>query len=92
MYEKCKKDTVIFPNGSNYSYYFIIKEPAKIFAGQFKCLEKHTEKYITISVPISKEIENDKIITDKTKFSVSFIHYHQLLMIILLKGSTVITA
>ena len=47
----------------------------KEFDGNFECLGKNTEKYITFSVPIKKETRNkDKIIetTYKTKFIDSY--------------------
>ena len=34
--------------------------------------EKNTEKYVTFSVPISKELDNSKTITYKLKFIDSF--------------------
>ena len=46
----------LFHNGSNYYYYFIIKELAEEFEGQITCLGENTEKYITFSVPIEKEV------------------------------------
>ena len=52
-----KEITVIFHSGSNYDYLFIIKEQAEKFEGQFTCLEENTEKYITFSVPIGKEVK-----------------------------------
>ena len=54
--------------GSKYDYYFIIKELAEEFKGQFECLGENTEKYITSSVPIKKENEDGKTITYKIKF------------------------
>ena len=36
---------VVFHNGSNYDYYFIIKELANKFEGKFECLGENTEKY-----------------------------------------------
>ena len=33
-----KKIPVVFHNGSNYDYHFIIKELAEVFEGQFECL------------------------------------------------------
>ena len=52
---------VVFHNGSNYDYHFIIKELVNEFGGKFECLEENTENYITFSVPIEKEItKNDK--------------------------------
>ena len=45
----------MFHNGSTYDYYFIIKELAEEFEGEFECLGENTEKYITSSVSIKKE-------------------------------------
>ena len=60
---------VIIHNGSKYDYHFIIKELAEEFKGQFECLGENTEKYITFSVPIKKENDDDnKVITYKIKF------------------------
>ena len=61
---------VVFYNGSNYDYHFIIKELANEFEGQFECLGKN------FSVSIKKEItkidkdDNESIvnISYKTKF------------------------
>ena len=52
-------------------YHFIIKELAEEFEGECECLGENTEKYITFSVPIKKEItKKDKNGTDKiTKIS-----------------------
>ena len=66
----------LFHNGPNYDYYFIIKELASEFEGQFECLVENTEKYKTFSVPIVKEginIDkdgNEKVVTisQKIKF------------------------
>ena len=55
-------------NGSKYDYHFIIKELAEEFKGEFECLGEKTEKYISFSVPIKKEHDNDKTITYKIKF------------------------
>ena len=51
-----KKITIVFLNGSNYVYHFIIKELAEEFKKQFTCLGENSEKYITFTVPIEKEI------------------------------------
>ena len=37
-----------------------------------KCLGQNTEKYVTFSVPIKKELDNGKTITYKLKFIDSF--------------------
>ena len=62
--ESIKKIPVIFHNGSTYDYHFIIKELAKGFDGQFKCLGEYTEEYIIFLVPI----KNYKGKTSKIKF------------------------
>ena len=67
----------MFHNGSTYDYHFIIKELAEKFEGEFECLGENTEKYITFSVPIKKEItkkyknSNDKI--TKISYEIKFI-------------------
>ena len=70
-----KEIPIVLHNCSTYDYHFIIKELVKEFDGNFECLGENTEKYITFSVPIKKEIKNkDKIfeITYKIKFIDSF--------------------
>ena len=47
---------VVFHNGSNYDYHFIIKELANKFEGQFECLAENTKKCKTFSVPVEKEV------------------------------------
>ena len=63
---------MIFHNGSTYDYHCIIKELAKKFEGQFLCFGENTEKYITFSVLIKKELDNGKTFTYKIKFMDSF--------------------
>lgn len=50
----------MFHTDSNYEYNVIIIVLAEEFEGQFKVLGVNTEKYVTFSVPVQKEIENDK--------------------------------
>ena len=79
-YKISKEIPAVFHNGSSYHYHFIIKNLAEEFEGEFECLGENTEKYITFSVPIKKEITkkdkngNDKIvkISYKIKFSDSY--------------------
>ena len=72
-YKIPKNVPVIFHNGSTYDYHFIIIELASEFDGNFECLGKNTEKYITFSLPIKKRIENKNIdVTYKIKFIDSF--------------------
>ena len=72
-YKVPKEIPVVFHNGSTYDYHFIIKELAKEFEGNFKCLGENTEKYLTFSVPIKRKIDNkDLEITYKMKFIDSY--------------------
>ena len=50
----------------------MIKELAKESEGSFECLGENTEKYITFSVPIEKQLDNDKTITYKIRFKDSY--------------------
>ena len=45
---------VVFHNGSNYDYHFILKGLANESEGKSECLGENTEKYKTFSVPIEK--------------------------------------
>ena len=47
---------MFFQNGSNYDYHFIIIELLEEFEWQLTCLGKNSEKYITFSVPIEKQV------------------------------------
>ena len=67
-YNTPKEILVVFHNGPTYDYHFIINKFAKEFNGQLECLGENAEKYITFSVPISKELDNGK----KLKFIDSF--------------------
>ena len=68
---------VVFHNGSNCDYHFIIKELANEFEGQFECLGENKEKYKTFSVPIEKEVTkidrdgNESVVT--ISYKVKFI-------------------
>ena len=46
-------------NGSTYVCHFIIKQLTEEFEGKFECLGENTEKYITFSVPVKKEEDDD---------------------------------
>ena len=59
-YKILKEIPAVFYNRSTYDYHFIIKQLAREFKGNFDCLGENTEKYITFSVPIKKEHDNDK--------------------------------
>ena len=55
-YSVPEKILIVFHNGSNYGYHFIIKDLAEEFKKQLFCLEEYTEKYVTFKVPIEKEV------------------------------------
>ena len=58
-YKVPKEIPIVFHNGSTYDYHFVIKKLAEEFKGEFECLGENTEKYITFSVPLKKENDND---------------------------------
>ena len=66
-----------FHNEFNYDYHFIIKELAEEFKKQFTCLGENTEKYITFTVPIEKEVtridKNGEEITKNISYILQFI-------------------
>ena len=72
MYNTPREILVVFHNGSSYDYHFIIKGLPEGFDGDFEYLGGNKEKYITFSVPIKKESNEDKIIIYKIKFNDSF--------------------
>ena len=83
-YKIPKEIPVVFYNGSTYDYPFIIKNLAEEFEGEFECLGKNTEKYITFSVPIKKEItKKDKIV--KISYKIKFIDSYRFMSTLLSK-------
>ena len=71
-YKTPKEIPVEFHNGSTYDHHFIIKELAEEFKGQFQCLGENTEKCLTFSLTIEKELGNGKSIKYEIKFIDSF--------------------
>ena len=81
----CLKIPTVFHNGSNYDYHFIIKNNLKFKILNFKiwiqktitCLGENTEKYITFTVPIEKEVtridKNGEEITKNISYISHFI-------------------
>ena len=51
-----KRIPIAFHNGSNYDSHFIINELAVDLKEQITCLGESTEKHITFTVPIEKEV------------------------------------
>ena len=62
----------MFHNGSTYDYHFIINELAEELEGEFECLGENTEKYLTFSVPLKKEITKKDKFT-KISYKIKFI-------------------
>ena len=52
-----KEIPIVFHNGSNYDYHFIIKELTEKFKGQFTCLGENTEKYIIFHFQYKKKLQ-----------------------------------
>ena len=67
-YRMQREFPVVLHNVSNYDYHLIIKELAEKFKGNIDCLGENTEKYITFSVPLKKEIKDKKLVTYKLRF------------------------
>ena len=55
-YKTPKEIPVVFHNGSTYDYHFIINELSNKSEVQFECLGENTEKYITFSLLIKKNL------------------------------------
>ena len=75
-YSVPKEIPTVFYNRSNHDYHFMIKELAEEFEKQFTCLGENTDKYITSSVPIEKEVtridKNGEEITKTIFYSTRF--------------------
>ena len=68
---KVPKEIPVAADNVAYDHHFIVKQLAKEFKG-FDCIGENTEKYITFSVPIKKELDNGKTVTYKLKFIDSY--------------------
>ena len=67
-YSVTKKIPIVFENGSDHDYHFIIKELAEESKKQFTSLGENTEKYLTFTVPIEQEVKRfDKSWEEITK-------------------------
>ena len=67
-YETQREIPVVLHNGSNYDFHIIIKELAKEFRTDVKCLGENTEKYISFSIPLKVTNDEGKIIIYRLKF------------------------
>ena len=77
-YSLLKKIPIVFHNGANYDYHFIIKQLAEEFFKKITCLGKNCEKYITFTVPIEKDLQ--ELIKMEKKLQQIFPTYHNLLI------------
>ena len=57
---------MVFHNGLNHGYHFIIKELAKEFEGEFNCLGENAQKYFYVPIP-NKVIDKNIFIKIKKK-------------------------
>ena len=73
---KVPKDIPIIIHNASYDSsimtHFIINQLAEEFKGELNCIGENMEKYITFSVPIKKEGDNNKKIAYKLRFIDSF--------------------
>ena len=72
-YSVPKRILIFYDNRSNYGYHFIIKELAEEFKKQSICLGENTEKYITFTVPIEKEVTRINKYGEQTTKNISYI-------------------
>ena len=56
-----------FQSNQRYSSSISIKQLAEEFKGQFECLGENTEKYITFSAPIKKDVADGREEHDDSK-------------------------
>ena len=73
-----KKIPIVFHNGSNYDYHFIIKELAEEFKKQFTYLGENTEKYITFTAPTKKK--SQELIKMEKRLQKIYLTYYSLLI------------
>ena len=69
---KVRKEIPVIIHNASYDTHFILNQLAIEFKGELNCIGDNMEKYITFSVPIKKECDNNKTITYKLKFIDSF--------------------
>ena len=97
-YSVPKESPIALHNRSKYDYNFIIKKLAEKLKKQFTCLGENSEKYISFTVPIEKEVTRVDKIGEKLK-NIYLTYYnlliaqdfwqahYQILSVIFLKGS-----
>ena len=76
-YNVPKKIPIAFYNGFDYDYNFIINKLTRGFKKQYTCLGESTEKCITFTVPIEKEVtinsKNGQEVTKHISYVLQFI-------------------
>ena len=97
-YNVLEQIPIAFHNGSNYAYHFMIKKLAEEFKKHFTCFGENTEIYITVAVPIEKEVKRIDRNGEEITKNISYIYnlliaqglwqvHYQILSIIFLKDS-----
>ena len=69
---KVPKDIPVIIHNASYDTHFIINQLAEEFKGKLNCIGENMEKYITFSVQIKKECDNNKTITYKLRLIDNF--------------------
>ena len=59
---------IVTQNGSKYDFHLIIKELAKEFRSEIRCIPEDKEKYKTFSIPIMYKEVNDKVTPYNLRF------------------------
>ena len=76
-FSKSEEILVVFHDGLNHDYHFIIKQVAKEFEVEFNSLGDNTKKYKTFSVPVTKKVkrvdENGRETIKTISFRLQFI-------------------
>ena len=58
-----------FHNSTNYDFNLIITEIAKEFRSEMKCIPLNTNKYMSFSIPIKKEVKEQSEQSEQQKQS-----------------------
>ena len=72
-YSVPKRIPIAFHNGSNYDYHFVIKELVEKLEKQFTCSGENTEKCITFTFPVEKEVTRIDKNREETTKNMSYI-------------------
>ena len=69
---KVPKDIPIITHNASYDTHFIINQLAEEVKGELNCIGENMKKYLTFSVPVKKEFDENKTIAYKLRFIDSF--------------------